>query len=213
MTPAVRNRTGRCSSVRWRLLWLAMLLLGTGTVDHAILRELYGGHRPALADAARLVTMLGDGRVVTGFAMIGALILISRKRPWPALVLLVGTLLGKGLTELQKYEFNRLRPDEDPHLVIVHNLSFPSGHSANAMMTYVALAVFLLDPGARRSWLIGALVLAFLVGLSRVILGVHWPSDVVGGWSFGALWVLVMLWIAGRNGSTFILRGGRNEHT
>ena len=174
------------------LLWLAMLLLGTGTVDHSILRELYGGHRPALADAARLVTMLGDGRVVTVFAMIGALVLISRKRPWPALVLLVGTLLGKGLTELQKYEFNRLRPDENPHLVIVHNLSFPSGHSANAMMTYVALALFLIDPTARRWWLIGAVVLAILVGLSRVILGVHWPSDVVGGWSYGIVWALLL---------------------
>ena len=174
------------------LLWLAMLLVGTGTVDHAILRELYGGHRPALADAARLVTMLGDGRVVTVIAMVGALVLISRKRPWPALVLLVGTILGRGLTELQKYEFNRLRPAENPHLVVVQSLSFPSGHSANAMMTYVALALFLVDPGARRSWLIGALVLAMFVGLSRVILGVHWPSDVVGGWSYGIVWAMLL---------------------
>lgn len=174
------------------LLWLAMLLLGTGTLDHAILREFYGGHRPALADAARLVTMLGDGRVVTGVAMIGALVLVSRKRPWPALVLLVGTLLGKGLTEVQKYGFNRLRPDENPHLVVVHSLSFPSGHSANAMMTYVALGLLLVDPGTRRWWLIGAFVLAILVGLSRVILGVHWPSDVVGGWSFGVVWAMLL---------------------
>ena len=60
-----------------------------------------------------------------------------------ALVLVVGPLLGKSITELQKYEFNRMRPAEDPHLVVVHSLSFPSGHSANAMMTYVALALFL----------------------------------------------------------------------
>ena len=174
------------------LMWLAMLLLGTNTVDHAILRGLYGGHRPALADAARLVTMLGDGRVVTAFAMIGALVLVSRKRPWPALVLLVGPIIGKGLTELQKYEFNRLRPDADPHLVVVHNLSFPSGHSANAMMTYVTLVLFLIDPGARRWWLVGAVGLGTVVGLSRVILGVHWPSDVVGGWSYGIVWALLL---------------------
>jgi undecaprenyl-diphosphatase len=174
------------------LLWLAMLLLGAGTVDHRILLDLYAGHRPLLADSARLITMLGDGRVVTLFAAVGAIVLIIRKQPWPALVLVVGTALGKAVTELQKYEFNRLRPDENPHLVAVHNLSFPSGHSANAMMTYVALTLFLAAGEHRRFWLVGAVTLALLVGLSRVMLGVHWPSDVVGGWSYGLFWAFLI---------------------
>jgi len=55
------------------LLWLAMLLLGAGAVDHRVLLDLYAGHRPVLADAARLITMLGDGRVVTLFAVVGAI--------------------------------------------------------------------------------------------------------------------------------------------
>jgi len=175
------------------LVWLSMLLLGTGNLDRALLNEIYGGHRPALADAARLITMLGDGRVVTFFTAIGALFLIRRNRRWPAVVLLVGPLIGKGLTELQKYEINRMRPAEDPHLVVVHNLSFPSGHSANAMMTYVALALFLFGRTERRSiWVAGAVALALLVGLSRVVLGVHWPSDVIGGWSYGLVWALLL---------------------
>ncbi|NUT01317.1 MAG: phosphatase PAP2 family protein [Sphingomonas sp.] len=174
------------------LLWLSMLLLGTGSLDHVILRELYGGHRPALADAARLVTMLGDGRVVALFTVIGALVLLRRKQHWAAAVLVVGPLIGKAITELQKYEFNRMRPAENPHLVVIHNLSFPSGHSANAMMTYVALVLFLVDEKDRRWWLVGAAALAMLVGVSRIVLGVHWPSDVVGGWSYGVVWALLL---------------------
>ena len=136
--------------------------------------------------------MLGDGRVVALWTVIAALFLLRRKQHWHAVVLIAGPLLGKALTEIQKYEFNRLRPAENPHLVITQNLSFPSGHSANAMMTYVALALFLCPPEHRRPWLAAAVGLAFLVGLSRVMLGVHWPSDVIGGWSYGLLWALML---------------------
>ena len=174
------------------LSWLLMLLFGTGPLDHDVLRALYGGHLPVLADAARLITMLGDGRVVALWTVIGAFFLFRRHQQWPAIVLVVGPLLGKALTEIQKYEFNRLRPDEDPHLVVTHNLSFPSGHSANAMMTYVALALFLCAAEHRRPWLAAAISLALVVGISRVVLGVHWPSDVVGGWSYGLLWAIML---------------------
>jgi undecaprenyl-diphosphatase len=180
------------------LLWLSMLLLGTGNVDRDILNEVYGGHWPALADAARLITMLGDGRVVALVTVLGGFVLILRKQHWPAVVLVVGPLLGKSITELQKYEFNRMRPAEDPHLVVVHSLSFPSGHSANAMMTYVALALFLAPPERQQIWLGVAALIAVLVGLSRVVLGVHWPSDVIGGWSYGLVWALLLYAISQR---------------
>jgi undecaprenyl-diphosphatase len=133
---------------------------------------------------------------VTLFAVVGAIVLISRKQSWPALVLVAGTALGKAVTEIQKYEFNRLRPDENPHLVVVHDLSFPSGHSANAMMTYVALALFLAASEHRRFWLAWAVAIALLVGLSRVMLGVHWPSDVVGGWGYGLFWAFLIYGIS-----------------
>lgn len=182
------------------LVWLSMLLLGTGNLDRAVLNEIYGGHRPALADAARVITMFGDGRVVTLFTAIGALFLIRERQLLPAAVIVVGPMIGKALTELQKYEINRMRPAEDPHLVVVHNLSFPSGHSANAMMTYVALALFLFGRTDRRTICVaGAVALALLVGLSRVVLGVHWPSDVIGGWSYGLVWALLLYAISRRS--------------
>lgn len=174
------------------LVWLSMLLFGTGNLDRDVLNEVYGGHRPALADSARLITMLGDGRIVALVTVIGGFVLALRKQHWPAVVLVVGPLLGKAITEVQKYEFNRMRPAEDPHLVVVHSLSFPSGHSANAMMTYVALALFLAPQERRQIWLGIAVLAALLVGLSRVVLGVHWPSDVIGGWSYGLVWALLL---------------------
>ena len=117
---------------------------------------------------------------------------MRQKRLTTALVLLLGTGLGRALTELQKYEVSRPRPDEHSHLVVTYNLSFPSGHSANAMMTYLSLALLLpRAPGG--PWIAMALVLALLVGTSRVMLGVHWPSDVVGGWTYGAFWTLLLV--------------------
>jgi undecaprenyl-diphosphatase len=179
------------------LIWLAMFLLGTGDVDLAILRALYAGDRPFLADAARLLTLLGGWYFVTPIAVIVALAVALRGRIWLGLVLFVGTTIGRLLVELQKYQLGRLRPDENPHLVNVYSLSFPSGHSANAMLLYVTLALTLFDdPRRRRIWLGSALVLALLIGLSRVLLGVHWPSDVLAGWSFGLIWSILLTWLS-----------------
>ncbi|HET9810595.1 MAG TPA: phosphatase PAP2 family protein [Sphingomicrobium sp.] len=179
------------------LAWLAMLLLGAGDVDRALLFELYAGRNQPLAAAALVMTFFGSGWFVTLASAVGALVLAIRKEMRAALVLLVATAVGKALVELQKYEIDRLRPDSFPHLVQVHNLSFPSGHSANAAMTYVLLAFLLTRAGtARRVAVSAALVVTALIGLSRVMLGVHWPSDVVGGWAFGLLWAMLALSLA-----------------
>jgi undecaprenyl-diphosphatase len=179
------------------LAWLLMFLKGTGDTDLAILRELYAGNRPVLADAARLLTLVGGGYFVTPLVAGVALVLATRRQPRLALVLFVGNLVGRLLVEFQKYQLGRLRPDEHPHLVNVYSMSFPSGHSANAMLTYVALALLLVRDSQRQFWWTGAAVLlALAIGLSRVMLGVHWPSDVIAGWSFGMLWTLLLVWIA-----------------
>ena len=179
------------------LVWLAAFLLGTGDSDVAALRALYAGDRPALADGARLITLLGGWYFVTPLVAIVALVVALRGRVWLGLVLFVGTTAGRLLVELQKYELGRLRPDEHPHLVNVYSLSFPSGHSANAMMVYVTLALTLAQRRPAQ-WLAAAFVLAFLIGLSRMMLGVHWPSDVLAGWSFGLLWAMLLVWLSRR---------------
>lgn len=179
------------------LLWLAMLLLGDGPVDSLVLGKFYVGHIAPLAEVARFVTFVGGGYFVTAVIAGAALVLALRRRARLALLLLVGTSFGRILVELQKYEIGRLRPDANPHLVEIHSLSFPSAHAANSVMIYVTLA--LLIPAAEKGrvyWIAGACLLALIIGLTRLMLGVHWPSDVIGGWSFGLLWVLALYAIA-----------------
>jgi undecaprenyl-diphosphatase len=187
----------------WRLIaavvvlaavWLAMLIGGAGPLDRSIYEAVYAGHRPVLLTIARVFTELGEPTVliVAGFIVAAWLWWVGRGRF--ALALLLVILVGRGLSEIQKYGIGRVRPDIEPHLVIVKTASFPSGHATSSMIFYLTLALALT---ARTRWnrvaAGSAVMLSLLIGTSRVMLGVHWPSDVVGGWAFGMLWVLLTL--------------------
>lgn len=189
--------------LRWRFIasivvlaavWLAMLLLGRGGLDRSIYEALYSGHRPALVVVARIFTALGEPTVLVAAGLIVAGLLWWQRRTRFALALLLVVVIGRGLTEVQKYWIARARPDLEPHLVIVKTSSFPSGHATSSMIFYLTLALALT---AGRRWqypaAAAAVLLSICVGVSRVMLGVHWPSDVVGGWAFGLLWVLLTL--------------------
>lgn len=181
------------------LLWLAMLLLGAGAVDRDILYALYTRDEPLLMQAALGVTQLGNWWTVVGVTLAGALLLFYRGKKWGAVTLLIATFTGRGLVILQKDYFARLRPEENLRLVEVSYQSFPSGHAANPTIAYVALALLLFDdPKRRRVAVITAMALALLIGISRPMLGVHWPSDVVAGWAFGLLWIALIFAIMGR---------------
>jgi len=174
-------------------IWLAMLVLGGGPLDHAIYERLYAGGHPALVVAAHAITMLGEPTVLVVAGFVAAAWLWHRGRGRFAVGLLAVILIGRGLSEVQKYWVARARPSLEPHLVVVKTSSFPSGHSASSMIFYLTLALALAPREWRRVAAALAILLSLLVGLSRVMLGVHWPSDVIGGWSFGMFWVLVAL--------------------
>jgi undecaprenyl-diphosphatase len=178
-------------------IWLAMLVGGTGQLDRILLNSLYAAHRPEVRTLAQATTLFGNWPALFLVSLAGALWLIAQKRVRPAFLLMAITLLGRALVELQKWGVGRQRPDLD-QLASVRSLSFPSGHSANSMILLLSLAV-LAVPEKHRSWAVPAAVFgSFCVGLTRPMLGVHWPSDVVGGWAFGAAWVLVMVALAER---------------
>jgi len=181
-------------------LWLATMLTGTGALDHRLLHALYAMDRPALRAGVIAVTNLGEWWVLVALTLAGVAVLLLSRRPRSALLLLAITLVGRGLVEIQKLGIGRLRPEDQVHLVPVRSLSFPSGHAANSMIVLLSLA--LLVPGPRWTRLAVPLALAATaaVGLTRPMLGVHWPSDVIGGWAFGAAWVLAMLGLAERLG-------------
>jgi undecaprenyl-diphosphatase len=185
--------------------WLAMLLLGRGPVDRSIYVALYAGGNPPLILIARIFTALGEPTVLVGAGFLIAAWLWHRGRGRFALGLLLVILVGRGVSEVEKYWIARARPTLEPHLVVVKTSSFPSGHATSSMIFYLTLALSLVPAPWRRLAAASAVLLSLLVGISRVMLGVHWPSDVVGGWSFGLLWVLVTLQPAER-----LFRDSRN---
>jgi undecaprenyl-diphosphatase len=176
------------------IIWFEMLSLGTGGLDDNILRTIYAGGHPALVGVAKGFTFLGTWQfgiaaVVAGIAL---LVVIGRRRAALAAALVIA--LGRLLVEIQKYAIARLRPADEVHLVPVSTPSFPSGHAANSTIVCLTFAIlFFANTRWKRPAIAVALLLAFCIGLSRVMLGVHWPTDVIGGWSFGLLWVVLTL--------------------
>jgi membrane-associated phospholipid phosphatase len=176
------------------LVWAAMLWLGGDMLDRAVLACLYAGGSPGWARAAQTITALGSFPVVMALAAIGALLLARRRRVRAAWLLLALPLSGGLVVELLKRWIGRLRPQDQEHLLVeVQSYAFPSGHTADATMVWLGLALLLASGRrARPIAIAAAALLAVAIGLSRNMLGVHWPSDVVAGWAFGLFWILLL---------------------
>jgi undecaprenyl-diphosphatase len=163
--------------------------------DHALLGP------PALQDAARDVTALGGVTTLTLLTGLtaGFLLLDGKKR----MAFFVAGSVASGLlvSTLLKDAFQRPRPDLVPQVGYVSTPSFPSGHSMLSAVTYLTLGALLARSQVRRRhrafFLLSAAFLSFLVGVSRVYLGVHWPTDVLAGWTAGACWA-ILCWLAAR---------------
>jgi len=181
-------------------IWLTMMLGGGGPLDQAVYEALYAGRSPLLAGTAHVFTALGEPTILMGAGIVTAVGLwVAGHRHLPV-VLAAIVILGRILTEAQKYWIARARPGLEPHLVVVKTSSFPSGHATSSTIFYLSLALALTAgrSGWRFTATAAAIILSLLVGTSRVMLGVHWPSDVIGGWAFGLLWVLLTLRLARR---------------
>jgi undecaprenyl-diphosphatase len=141
-------------------------------------------------------------------AVIGFLLLDYKRRT----ALLVAVSVGSGIfmSLLLKLGFDRPRPELVPHESYVYTTSFPSGHSMMSAVTYLTLAALLCRVQKRLRIKLYLLSLATLltigVGISRIYMGVHWPTDVLAGWTAGAFWTLVC-WQFGR----WLQRRGRIE--
>jgi undecaprenyl-diphosphatase len=156
---------------------------------------------PWVEELFRDFTALGGVGVLAflTFAVIGFLLLERRKRA--ALLILAAVGGGLLLSTLLKEVFSRPRPDLVPHGSYVYTASFPSGHSMMSAATYLTLGALLARVQPRRRLkiyiLCVAILLTLVVGFSRVYLGVHWPTDVLAGWSVGAVWAL-LCWLVAR---------------
>jgi undecaprenyl-diphosphatase len=181
----------------------------TRAFDEAILRALrQPGNLSApigpgwLTHVVTDITSLGGTTVLTlvTIVTVGYLVLASRRAT--GMFVLLSVLGGWLLSTLLKIGIARPRPDIVPHLVDVHDLSFPSGHAMLSAVTYLTLGLLLSQIQSRRATrlyvITVALTLTLLVGLSRIYLGVHYPTDVFGGWCAGATWATICWMIARR---------------
>lgn len=166
-------------------------------LDGPVASFLIGRREPWLTSVMRLLTELGGVRVVVPLLLTVGLLARWRSSTWRPLVLLVTAAVGAVLASTSiKLIVARPRPEADA-LVNALGYGFPSGHSTQAAAAWLAVAVVLgtLTRRAALRTAIGAAALAVvaLVGVSRVYLGVHEPTDVLGGWALGALWTSAVL--------------------
>lgn len=107
-----------------------------------------------------------------------------------ALAMGLTTLVSAFTSEILKAYFARVRPDLNPHLDIVTSAAYPSGHANNAAVVYI-LFIMLVPQARHPGWQLAAAAMIIVTGLSRIMLGVHWPTDVIGGWMLGTFFALM----------------------
>jgi len=148
-----------------------------------------------LQETARDATALGGFSVLTLVVAVSVVMLLLHRRRFQAGVFAAAVVAGQVLAQVTKHLVGRDRPDLVPHLDQVYSASFPSGHSAMSPIVYFTLAGILAagEPSrAAKTLLLGvAALLVLCICVSRVYLGVHWPTDVLAGWAMGTAVALV----------------------
>lgn len=142
----------------------------------------------------RDITALGGTAVLTLLTTLVVLFLLLAGRWQLALFVLVAVGGGQIVSTLLKFGIDRPRPDLVPHLMRETSRSFPSGHAMMSAVTYLTLGSLLarILPQRRLKifFLFTAILLTAMVGISRIYIGVHWPSDVLAGWCVGFAWAM-----------------------
>jgi undecaprenyl-diphosphatase len=202
------------------LLVLSFALLASGVIEGdtrafdervLLLLRTPGDHsRPIgpswFKEAVRDITALG-GTSILGIIVVGVagFLAVSGLRH-AAIMVLASVLSGVALSNSLKAGFSRPRPDLVPHDTVIYTASFPSGHATLSAVVYLTLGALLCRTQsslAVKAYILSvAAFLTVIVGISRVYLGVHWPTDVIAGWLLGGTWALlcwfVMIWLQSR---------------
>jgi undecaprenyl-diphosphatase len=167
---------------------------GIPPIDTATTAFLHGLASPTLDTLMAATTVLGSSPVLAAVVGLAVVILVVRRRRVEAafiVIAFVGTLV---LNDWLKLLVQRPRPGFD-WAEVWPETGFPSGHSMNSFVVYLAIALVIWQLGGRRAGMVAlvlAIVLAVSVGISRIYLGAHWLSDVIGGYLAGALWLLLL---------------------
>lgn len=213
------------SVVPWRAGWpliglaalpfvLMAVSLGAGTIgalDRSILLALRDGEGNPIGPwwlivAARDATALGSITVLVFMALAAIAYCIADGARRDAGVIAIAFIGGVVLNTGLKHIIARARPELVNHEVMVYTPSFPSAHAMLTATLFLVIGALAAagqsNPAARHFVLAAAIAMIVIVGLSRVFLGVHWPSDVLAGWSAGIAWALVCLRFLGPRPAT-----------
>lgn len=211
LTRSIRNQLSPAAfafiSVISGLIWIFLELAedmsagDTHAFDEAVLLSLRNATDRALpAGPAWLETVMRDITALGGVTVLGMLvasvvgILWFQSRHRTAIFLLIAVAGGQLFSNVAKAIFDRPRPDLVPHGTMVTSASFPSGHSMMSAVIWLTLAAMVARTEPQRSvriYLMSiAILITLLVGVSRVYLGVHWPTDVLAGWAAGLAWAM-----------------------
>lgn len=151
-------------------------------------------------EMGRDITALGGVAVLMLTTLVVSIFFLLLRRWTSALYILATIASGVLISSGAKDFFDRPRPDLVPHDAIVHTASFPSGHSMMAAIVYLSLGVLIarVQPrfGLKLYVMSVAIMLTLLVGISRIYMGVHWPTDVAAGWLAGGAWAMICLIVA-----------------
>ena len=153
---------------------------------------------PALARMAAGLTLLGGMPFTLGATVIASLYLVLR-RQWAAAIVLIAVVLSERLlVDWLKDWVGRPRPELE---VLPSSLAYPSGHAANSMTAFLAVALIAFPARLRRTAAFLAIGVSVLIGLTRIIIGMHWMTDVIGGWTLGLLAVGFAVVVGERSGA------------
>lgn len=191
----------------WTFIELADKVAGGSTL--AIDRELLGLFRdpdvpglagpPWLQEMMRDFTGLGGTGVLTLITLSALGFLLLERKHHAAALLLVAVLGGVVLTNVLKIGFGRPRPPLSDYEPLLESASFPSGHSTMSAVVYLTIGALIArmrpDPRVRVYLLALSVLVSIIIGISRIYLGVHWPTDVIAGWAVGSAWAL-LCWLA-----------------
>jgi undecaprenyl-diphosphatase len=170
------------------------------SIDGVVLRWMSHLRSPRLTGAMVDITALGSPTLVTIFTLVTLAILIVLRDRRGALLLAIASVGAWILSASMKGLIGRARPTEVQHLVEVSGSSYPSGHSLAAAALYLTMALVaarhMRTTASKAVLVAGAFFLIAMVAVSRVYLGVHYPSDVLSGVSLGTAWALLLAAVA-----------------
>jgi undecaprenyl-diphosphatase len=165
--------------------------------DHRIINLVAALRTPTLDQVMYTITFLGNGQMIAVLTLVAVIVALVAGRPREAVLIVLAVVAGTLFFEVVKLVVHRPRPPLEDARIVQGDFSFPSGHSTLSATFYGTVA-YLLTPAIRRDSLkvlvwVAAGLLIVAIGVSRVYLGVHYPSDVLAGWVAGGLWVALVV--------------------